>query len=104
MNAKDALAWLLEEVKKSGLKYEYDPISPQEYNKGYLNPHMPPNGLKKWGILSFIVDSEGWDLSKVFELEERADARGISFDTGFGLGYRDWFLDWGFQVVTKKDK
>lgn len=37
------------------------------------------------------------DLAKVFRAEEELHEEGITFDTGTGMGVRDWELDWSIN-------
>ena len=59
--------------------------------------------------IQFDAEGLGRDgLKELHEIEQRLFALGIRFDTGMGMGYRDWSFDWSLKgpvrVVYRRPK
>lgn len=53
------------------------------------------------------IPCEGEKLEHILEAEKHLRKAGVTFDTGYGFGCRDWELDWSLKgaYVTKiRDK
>lgn len=59
---------------------------------------------EKWIRVVFTVKTRE-DLDAVMKREEKIrQIYGVSFDTGFGGNFREWELDWSFQLVNQNHR
>ncbi len=81
----------IEELKTQGIEVKINPTNSSTVAK--KTDRLPRD---KWIRATFMVVGE--ELNKVFKAGEELSELGISFDTGYGNGGRDWELDWSFRV------
>jgi len=48
------------------------------------------------------IPASGIDLQKIFQAEQLLHEAGVSFDTGYGGGQRDWEFDWSLRGAFVK--
>lgn len=92
----------IEELKAMGIasttekSYSLDDESTiRKYDYDWVLSH------EKWIRVVFSVKARE-DLDLIMEREEAIrQIYGVSFDTGFGGSFREWELDWSFQLVRQ---
>jgi hypothetical protein len=95
----------VEELKSMGIanytekSYSADDESTiLKYNYEWILDH------EKWIRIVFTI-KEREDLDNIMKKEELIRKKyGVAFDTGFGGSFREWELDWSFQIVSQKNR
>ena len=76
------LIW--EQTPDSGI---YDPCNTKPIHNAHVHIHIPAKGLQ---------------LEALFQAEKLLRQAGLSFDTGYGCGGRDWEWDWSLKGAYVK--
>ena len=95
----------VEELKSAGISSYIETSSSasdesiiSKYNYDWILNH------KKWIRVVFNVKSRE-ELNVIMDMEEKIrNTYNVAFDTGFGGNFREWELDWSFQLVNQKKK
>jgi len=81
-NIEKELIW--SEPPESGI---YDPCNTKPVHNAHVHIHIPAKGLQ---------------LEALFQAEALLRQAGVSFDTGYGCGGRDWEFDWSLKGAYVK--
>jgi len=73
-----------EQPPESGV---YDPCNTKPVHDAHVHIHIPAKGLK---------------LEALFQAEALLRQAGVTFDTGYGCGGRDWEFDWSLKGAYVK--
>jgi len=95
----------IQELENSGIEVTQrasylreDTETVEKYNRDEVLPH------EKWIQVSFKVMSKR-EMQLITAVESKIrQIYGVSFDTGYGSGFRDWELDWSFSVKLQDEK
>lgn len=88
----------LGDLKASGIDVMLTPSRGRQ-NKETVDKYDRPDRLKPcWWLHATMKPADKAQGSKIFEEAENLRRYGIGFDTGGGMGCRDWELDWSFRL------
>jgi hypothetical protein len=95
----------VEELRAKGIEVTVKPSRSRNIEStlakyGNRPDRVPPD---RWFHVTFRAkDAE--EARLVFEASNYLGLAGMSFDTGGGMGGRDWELDWSFKYTVKEDE
>ena len=94
---------VIDELEKSGIKVEKKPTGSRN-NPETVEKYSGENNIKpdKWVHITFYPSNQV-DSRLIHEKARYLGNFGIIFDTGGGMGLRNWELDWSFHCSEIPD-
>jgi len=87
-----------ENVREKLLDREQNLIRAQESPEFFACETEPTHNVD----VHITIPAKGADLEKIFQAERLLTEAGLSFDTGYGGGCRDWEFDWSLRGAFVK--
>jgi len=85
-------------IREKLLDREQNLIRAQEDSKFFACETEPVHNVD----VHITIPAKGKDLEKIFQAERFLAEAGVSFDTGYGSGCRDWEFDWSLRGAFVK--